>query len=241
MAEKASDRAHWSKVADQWVAWARAPNHDAFWAYRSSLASFIAPGDGEALEVGCGEGRVSRELRALGYKVVASDAAIEMVAAAAAINSAHLYAVADAKALPFDRDRFDLVVAYNVLMDVADPAAALKEMARVMRPDGRLVISIVHPLADCGAFAGAGTDAPFVVSGGYFERRRFEGVEERDGLRMEFAGWAQPLEYYVRGLEQAGLTIASLREPRPERGDAWSRFERWTRIPLFLWLIARRS
>ena len=38
--------------------------HDAFWAYRKSLKAFVGPGEGEALDVGCGEGRVSRELKA---------------------------------------------------------------------------------------------------------------------------------------------------------------------------------
>ncbi|HLH51682.1 MAG TPA: class I SAM-dependent methyltransferase [Roseiarcus sp.] len=239
--EKALDRAHWSKVARQWIAWARSPNHDAFWAYRKALVSFIGPGDGEALDVGCGEGRVSRELKTLGYRVVAADAAIAMTTAAAEADSAHSYAVAGAEALPFADNHFDLVVAYSVLMDVADPPAALKEMARVMRPRGRLVMSIVHPFADCGAFADASPDAPFVLKEDYFGRRRFEGVEERAGLRMEFAGWSQPLESYALALEQAGLTIASLREPRPEQGDDWRHFARWTRVPLFLWLTARRA
>jgi hypothetical protein len=43
-------------------------------------------------------------------------------------------------------------------------------------------------------FAGTETNAPFVLEGTYFGRQRFEGVEERDGLRMHFAGWSQPLE-----------------------------------------------
>ena len=105
------DRAHWSRVAEQWIAWARARNHDAFWAYRKSLTSFIGAGGGEALDVGCGEGRVSRELRALGYRVTASDPVAEMVDAAAEANSAHAYVVADATALPFEDRRFDLVIA----------------------------------------------------------------------------------------------------------------------------------
>jgi hypothetical protein len=35
------DRKHWSEVAREWIAWARKPNHDAFWAYRDSLVAFI--------------------------------------------------------------------------------------------------------------------------------------------------------------------------------------------------------
>jgi SAM-dependent methyltransferase len=241
MSEEALDRAHWSRVAAQWIAWARLPNHDAFWAYRRSLAAFIGPGNGDALEVGCGEGRVSRELKALGYNVFALDSAPIMVRAAAELSSAHLYTVADSAALPFDDRRFDLVVAYNILMDVRDVASTVKEMARVMRCDGRLVVSIVHPFADRGSFIGPDSAAPFILKDEYFGRRRFEGVEERDGLRMEFAGWSQPLESYSLALEQAGLAITSLREPSPERGDQWRQFEQWARVPLFLWLIARHN
>jgi hypothetical protein len=31
------DRKHWSQVAEEWIAWARKPNHDAFWAYRGCV------------------------------------------------------------------------------------------------------------------------------------------------------------------------------------------------------------
>ncbi len=55
-----TDHEHWSRIAPEWVAWARTPNHDAFLAYRASLLAFIGRGEGEALDVGCGGGRVSR-------------------------------------------------------------------------------------------------------------------------------------------------------------------------------------
>src|ERR1700733_8224173 len=88
-------------------------------------------------------------------------------------------------------------------------------------------------------FAGTETNAPFVLEGTYFGRQRFEGVEERDGLRMHFAGWSQPLEAYATALEGAGLAIPSLREPIPQAGDGWNHMQRWAQIPLFLWLKAR--
>jgi SAM-dependent methyltransferase len=238
MAEAGGDRAHWARVAGEWTAWARAPGHDAFWAYRSSLAAFIGAGTGEALEVGCGEGRVSRELMTLGYRVTATDPVSQMVAATAQAGSAHGYAVAAAASLPFDDGRFDLVVAYNVLMDVDDVPAAVREIRRVLRPSGRVVVSIVHPMADHGRFAGDEADAPFVVEGTYFGRQRFEGLEERDGLRMHFAGWRQPLEAYTAALADAGLAITALREPVPELSDGREHLRPWTRVPLFLWLKA---
>ena len=60
MSGKPVDIEHWSCIASEWTAWARAANHDAFWAYRASLISFIGHGTGDSLDVGCGEGRVSR-------------------------------------------------------------------------------------------------------------------------------------------------------------------------------------
>ena len=45
---KPIDIEHWSRVAPEWTAWARAPNHDAFWAYRAALVAFIGGGEGDA-------------------------------------------------------------------------------------------------------------------------------------------------------------------------------------------------
>lgn len=236
--DRSADEAHWTRIAEQWIAWARSPGHDAFWAYRQSLLAFIGAGRGKALEIGCGEGRVSRELRKLGYHVTATDAVAPMVDAARQAESADAYAVAGAAKLPFAAACFDLVVAYNVLMDVEDVPSAVAEARRVLKPTGEFLISLVHPFRDRGRFAGPGPDAPFIVEGSYYGRVRFEGEEEHDGLRMHFAGWSQPLENYVAALSQAGLAITALREPIPDTANA-DRLEQWTRLPLFLWLKAR--
>jgi SAM-dependent methyltransferase len=239
MKRAGEDHKHWSRVAEEWVAWARKPNHDAFWAYRASLAAFIGRGNGTALDVGCGEGRVSRELTTCGFEVIAVDPVSRFVRAAMQARSARDYAVASSAELPFEDAQFDLVVAYNVLMDVEDVPAALREFRRVIRPTGQLVISICHPFVDHGRFIGDEMNSPFVVEGTYFGRKRFEGVEERDGLRMHFAGWSYPLEAYGMALEEAGLAITSLREPVPDLDDGRSHMTPWTRLPLYLWLKAR--
>src|SRR6266446_5015114 len=225
------DQGHWSRIAAEWVAWARTPNHDAFWAYRASLLAFIGRGEGEALEAGCGEGRVSRVLKDCGYRVTATDPVEAFISAAEQAGSADEYKVASVGHLPFADDTFDLAIAYNVLMDIEDVPAALREIGRVLRPSGVLVISIVHPFADRGRFVGPEPDAPFVIHNSYFGRERFEGVEERNGLQMHFAGWSQPLESYMLALEGAGFAISALREPIPDASEAWSHLERWNRIP----------
>jgi SAM-dependent methyltransferase len=234
----AEDVDHWSRVAADWIAWARTPNHDAFWAYRDALLDFVGTGEGEALDVGCGEGRTSQVLKDCGYRVTAVDPVRELVDAARTAACAHEYAVASAAALPFGDKSFDVAMAYNMLMDVEDVPATLKETRRVLRAEGILFISIVHPLADIGRFESSEPDAAFVVKNAYFGRERFEETEERDGLEMRFAGWKQPLEAYAVALESAGLAITSLREPLPDLA-IHPRLRRWTQMPLFLWLKAR--
>jgi SAM-dependent methyltransferase len=124
-------------------------------------------------------------------------------------------------------------------MDIDDAPAALKEIKRVLRPSATVLISVVHPFADRGRFVSQEPDAPFILETSYFGRQRFEGVEERDGLRMHFAGWSQPLQNYMAALEDAGLAVTSLREPVPDEDQAWAHLRRWDRVPLFLWLKAR--
>jgi SAM-dependent methyltransferase len=233
------DREHWSRIAAEWVAWARKPNHDAFWAYRASLFAFIGRGEGEALEVGCGEGRVARLLKDCGYRVTATDPVEAMILAAEQAQSADDYKVAPAANLPFADDSFDLAVAYNMLMDVEDVSMALKEIGRVLRPSGTFMISIVHPFADRGRFAGPEPDAPFVLRNSYFGRERFEAVEARNGLKMHFAGWSQPLENYMAALKGAGFAVSALREPIPDAKEPSTHVQRWSRVPLFLWLKAQ--
>lgn len=233
------DTEHWARVASEWIEWARAPNHDAFWAYRDSFVAFVGRGAGEALDVGCGEGRISRTLKGCGYRVTASDAVQAMVDAARAAQSADDYVVAPGSDLPFEDARFDLVVAYNVLMDVDDLAATVREIRRVLRPAGTLIASIVHPFSERGRFATAEADAPFVIQDGYFGTQHFDGVEERGGSRMRFAGWSRPLEVYANALEAAGLAITSIREPVPRGGEGRDHLQAWARMPLFMWMKAR--
>lgn len=236
---KRLDHAHWSDVSGQWIEWARAPKHDAFWTYRDTLLAFLGRGEGEALDVGCGEGRISRTLKECGYRVTASDPVAGMLDAARDAGSADDYVLASGEDLPFPDASFDLVMAYNVLMDVEDVPATLKEIRRVLRPAGQLVISIVHPFTDRGQFATDEAASPFVIQGSYFGFDRFEGVEERAGRRMHFAGWSMPLETYAAAFEAAGLAITSMREPVPDIREEWAHMQRWTRIPLYLWLKAR--
>ena len=90
------------------------------------------------LEVGCGEGELAeRFMRELGCEVVASDQSERMVelTRARGVDAR----VADVQALPFDDAEFDCALAAWMLYHVPDVDRALAELARVLRPGGRLV------------------------------------------------------------------------------------------------------
>jgi ubiquinone/menaquinone biosynthesis C-methylase UbiE len=98
------------------------------------------------LDVGCGEGHNTRLVAQLGAKMIALDIVPEFVTAAAqASEDGTSFILGDACTLPFDHARFDFVVAFMSLMDVDRPERALGEVARVLKPNGFLQFSIVHP------------------------------------------------------------------------------------------------
>jgi SAM-dependent methyltransferase len=141
--------------------------------------------------------------------------------------------------LPFGNCSFDLAVAYNVLMDVEDVPAVLKEIRRALRARGNTRYLDRASVFRSRRFATAEATSPIVIQDTYFGRKRFEDTEERDGLRMRFAGWSRPLETYATALEDAALAITSPHEPVPSAGDGRSDIQRWTRIPHFLRLKAQ--
>src|SRR5439155_12128869 len=117
--------------------------------------------------LGCGEGRLSRELAQRGYAVVGVDAAPELVDAARQRSPELDFHVADAASLPFPDDAFDCVVAFMSLQDIDDYAGALCETARVLEPGGRCCVAVVHPLNSAGEFMSEAGDSPFVIKGSY--------------------------------------------------------------------------
>jgi SAM-dependent methyltransferase len=239
-----SSKAGWEQEARNWAAWARTPGHDEYPRFRAGFFREIVGPPGKAtLEIGCGEGRVARDLRDRGHRVTAVDASPTLIELAREADPDGEYVLADAAALPFADASFDLVVAHNTLMDFDDLRGSVAEAARVLEPGGRFAISIVHPLVDAGRFESREPDAAFVVSGSYFGRRRLEERFARDGLEITFHGWVSPLQDYARALELAGLVIVRMREPTMplEAVDVDPGEARYRRLANFLQLLAVRA
>lgn len=230
----------WEPDAENWIRWARTPGHDAYWYYRDRFFMDLVPAPGlRTVEIGCGEGRVARDLAQRGHRVTAVDSSPTLVRSALSADAASRYLLADAAALPLASSSFDLAVAYNSLQVVADMAATVREAARVLTGGGRLCACISHPLADVGRFLDDDRAAAFAIREDYFANRRVEDRVERSGMEMTFRGWTYSLEDYAVAFEEAGLNIEAMREPRPV--GAVSPYERWNRVPMFLFLRALKA
>jgi SAM-dependent methyltransferase len=228
-------RESWDANAEAWVGWARGeaggvPTDHFFWRFGlpETLALLPAPGR-LTLDLGCGEGRLSRVLAARGHRVVGVEASPTLVDAARDAAPDIDVHVADAGDLPLDDGAADLVVASMVLMNLDDLDGAMREVARVLAPGGRFVASIVHPF-----------NSP--KAGHYFQALAYPEERVRGGLSMTFHDVHRPLAAYALALEHAGLLIEAIREPVPSDDylDEHREVLRWRSEPCFLLLRAHR-
>jgi SAM-dependent methyltransferase len=231
----------WEAEAGRWVAWARKPGHDTYWTFhRDRFLELLPPPDGlgPVLDVGCGEGRFPRDLKARGYSVVGVDASPTLIGYAREADPGGEYHVADAAALPMADGSVQLVTALLSFHDMDDMEGAVAEIGRVLVPGGRLCAAVVHPINSAGRFESSDTDAPFIIRGSYFEERRYADAVERDGLQMTFTGRHRPLQAYFAALEAARFQVERLVDVEDSTDPPG---DRWRRLPLFLHLRAVRA
>jgi len=143
------------------------------------------------LDAGCGTGRYLRELRALGAKPMGLDLSAAMLARAREITT--LVARANLCALPIDSMAVDVIVCGLALGDVPHLELALAEMARVLRPGGCVVYSVVHPAgADAGwsrTFDAGGRQ--MAINGHWHTAGEHRQACQAAGLRV--TAWAEPV------------------------------------------------
>jgi len=112
----------------------------------------LSPGE-RVLDIACGNGLTSRRLAARGAKVVAFDFARKMIAHArertAAFDDRITYHVLDATdedaLLALGEGQFDAALCQMALFDMAEIEPLLRALARLLRPEGRFVFSVIHP------------------------------------------------------------------------------------------------
>jgi SAM-dependent methyltransferase len=179
------------------------------------------------LEIGCGSAPCSRWLRRAGAEPVALDVSGGMLAGAAELNretGLHVPLLqADAGALPLADASVDLACsAFGGLPFVADVAGTLAEVARVLRPRGRFVASVNHPLR--WPFPDSPDPEDLRVVGSYFDRTPY--VETDGSGATVYVEHHRTVGDWVRAVVAAGLTLTDLVEPEwtPGRTQVWGQW-----------------
>lgn len=168
-------------------------------------------GSENLVDLGCGTGRLSRALSGLGWTVQGIDYSRAMIARAREKSSTEPYSVGDLnEPLPLDSCSQDCAVSVSVLQCLDEPSFHLQEIRRILRPDGRLFLTVKsEPGVSCGAESRGGPSVfgriKRLASSRVFVRR-FEPVEmERElvaaGLTPESIDGRAP---WLRVVARAG-------------------------------------
>lgn len=209
------------------------------------MAAAYLDGFDEVLDVGTGEGQVARLAAAGGARrVVGVDPTEAQVAEARRRGGGPAYLRAGAAGLPFRDGSFDAAVACLVFEHIEAVDRAIGEVGRVLRPGGRFLFFLNHPLLQT---PGSGWIDDQVLEppeqywriGPYLvEDNTLEEVEK--GVFIPFIH--RPLSRYVNALVAAGLVIRRMEEPAPPPGflARAAEYADAATIPRLLFLLAEK-
>jgi SAM-dependent methyltransferase len=175
-----------------------------------------APRAGETVaDVGCGNGAYLGELARRGFagRVIGADLSVGMLQAARAGAGAAALIAGDAAALPLADGCADLTLAMHMLYHVPDPAAAVRELRRVTRPGGSVVVGLngadhLRELRALIAAAGGGDvskpgERLCLDDGEALLRTVFPAVTRHDFIAELRIPGPEPIAGYVRSMSQA--------------------------------------
>jgi SAM-dependent methyltransferase len=242
----ADDRAEWEHNA-RW--WQRGFTDGVDPEYEEQILPLVAElltGFDRVVEVGTGEGQVARVVSRLGARtVVGLDPTAGQIRVAAERGGGPRYLRATADALPLSSGSFDAAVACLVFEHIDAVDEAIAEIARVVRPGGRFVFLLNHPLLqtpNSGWIDDQVLDPPeqYWRIGAYLrEDASMEEVER--GVFIRFVH--RPLSRYVNALADNDLVVERMLEPPPPPGFLAGAHEYAdaASIPRLLVLITRRE
>ena len=226
----------WQESAEAWIAaQGEAGDYGRQFVLDAPMMARVRAGSyASALDVGCGEGRFCRQLGAEGVRAVGIDPAPALIDRARVLDPEGEYRIEGAEALGFDDAEFDLVVSYLSLIDIPDAAAAIREMVRVLKPGGTLLIANLTSFNSAGDVSELGwtqmADGRRAFAMDHYLEERSAWIAWR-GIRI--VNWHRPLSTYMTLLLEAGLVLRHFAEPVPQGGDP-ERGAHYRRAPWFM-------
>jgi SAM-dependent methyltransferase len=182
----------------------------------------------DVLEVGCGAAQCSRWLLTQGARPTGIDLSARQLQHSRRIDEETglrvPVALADAVALPFSNDTFDVACsAFGAIPFAADTATLMREVARVLRPGGHWVFAVNHPFT--WVFPDDPGPAGLVARSSYWDRRPY--VERDEAGVATYVQHHRTLGDRIRELVAAGFVLDDLVEPEWPAGHdrlwgAWS-------------------
>lgn len=183
----------------------------------------------QVLDAGCGDGYHTRMLAGLGARVTGVDISEAMLAIAREEEHREPLGIryerlSFAKLERFAEASFDAVVSMMALMDAPDLESSLAEFARVLRPDGMLAFSILHPCFLTRGFewvrepggrrTGLKVSDYFDTSSDWVDRWHFSAAGS-EAVDFAIPRFHRTLAHYVNALIEAGFVLERIVEPRP--------------------------
>ena len=196
------------------------------------LLEDLASVHGRVLDVGCGAGSVAKAVKRErpDFEVFACDVSRSAIAAASGSPAGVDFRLATAERLPFGDGELDFVWIFDVLEHVDAPEAVLREVARVLKPDGgfHIVLPLEGQPWTLYRLVGAGTKWKAKVRhGGHiqiFSADRFRAMAAACGLRITRTRWSyhatlQVLDLlYFTWLDMRGPVTGSVEDMSAARG-----------------------
>jgi SAM-dependent methyltransferase len=166
---------------------------------------------GRALDAACGTGRVSEHLAAAGHDVLGVDTTPAMLERARAKVPGARFAEGQLEELPVKDASFDLGVCCLALDHCADVRAPITELARAVRPGGRVIITDIHP-----CMVHLGGQAAYVDEDG-----SWAFVRAQPHLHSDYLG----------AFALSGLDVDELFEPAPDQSWFEMQTVAWSHTP----------
>ena len=223
---------YWDDNADLWTELVRRKK-DSYREYFNNPAffRFIDNLDGKTvLDAGCGEGYNTRLLAKKGAKTVGIDISPRMIELARQEEKRkplgiHYKVTSFSDLSPFNDGAFDVVVSFMSLMDGPKFQNAVKEIFRVLRPEGELIFSVTHPCFITKGFQWIrdekGNYAELTVSSYFDNSPSLEYWKFRNNALPEddepFAvpRFLRSISEYINELLESGFILTQIQEPRP--------------------------